>query len=295
MASAGGIERILKRDRLVVIAALSVIIVASWAYVLAGAGMGMSAFEMSSLSMALGQSAGMPMAQGMGSMANAMGGAMQAMATPVAWTTDYAVLMFFMWWIMMIAMMLPSAAPMVLLHAAVTRKSSLQAASRGAPWATATFTVGYLAAWAAFSTVAVVLQWRFEKAGVLSPMMLNSTNALFAAAILLFAGIYQLTPLKQACLKHCRGPVEFLTRHWRPGAGGAFVMGLHHGAFCLGCCWGLMAILFFGGIMNLYWIIGLALLVLAEKALPRGPWIGRITGIALLVGSGIMFSSAAGA
>ena len=292
MASAGGIERILKSDRLVVIAALAVIIAASWAYVLAGAGMGMSAFETSSLSMALGQSAPMPMAQGMGSVA--MGGAMGAMATPVAWTADYAVLMFFMWWIMMIAMMLPSAAPMVLLHAAATRKSS-RAKATGAPWAAGTFTLGYLAAWAVFSVVAVALQWRFERAGVLSPMTLNSTNALFAGAILLFAGIYQLTPLKQACLKHCRGPVDFLTRHWRPGAGGAFVMGLHHGAFCLGCCWGLMAILFFGGIMNLYWIIGLALLVLAEKALPHGPWIGRTTGVALLVGSGIMFSSAAGA
>jgi predicted metal-binding membrane protein len=295
MPSIGGIERILKRDRLVVLAALSAIIAASWAYVLAGAGMGMSAFGMSSLSMALGQSPPMPMAQGMGSMAHAMGGAMGAMATPVAWTADYAVLMFFMWWIMMIAMMLPSAAPMVLLHAALTRKSSLQAESDGAPWATATFTFGYLAAWAAFSIVAVALQWRFEEAGVLSPMTLNSTNALFAAAILLFAGIYQLTPLKQACLKHCRGPVEFLTRHWRPGAGGAFAMGLQHGAYCLGCCWGLMAILFFGGIMNLYWIIGLALLVLAEKTLPHGPWIGRATGVALLAGSGIMFSSAAGA
>jgi predicted metal-binding membrane protein len=292
VASAEGIERILKRDRLVVIAALAVIIAASWAYVLAGAGMGMSAFEMSSLSMALGRSAAMPMAEGMGNVASGMGGAMQAMATPVAWTTGYAVLMFFMWWIMMIAMMLPSAAPMVLLHAAVTRKSS-QATATGAPWAAGTFTLGYLAAWAVFSVVAVALQWRFERAGVLSPMTLSSTNALFAAAILLFAGIYQLTPLKQACLKHCRGPVEFLTRHWRPGASGAFVMGLHHGAFCLGCCWGLMAILFFGGIMNLYWIIGLALLVLAEKALPHGPWIGRVTGAALLAGSGLMFGSAA--
>jgi predicted metal-binding membrane protein len=294
MAEAAALERLLKRDRLIVITALCVIVAASWAFVLAGAGMGMSAFEMSSLSMALGQPAAMPMSRDMGDVAHAMGGAMQVMATPVAWTTGYAVLMFFMWWIMMIAMMLPSAAPMVLLHAAVTRKSS-QARATGAPWAAGTFTLGYLAAWAVFSAVAVVLQWRFEQAGVLSPMMLNSTSALFAASILLFAGTYQLTPLKQACLKHCRGPVEFLTRHWRPGAGGAFVMGLHHGTFCIGCCWGLMAILFFGGVMNLWWIIGLALLVLAEKALPHGPWIGGITGVALLVGSGIMFGSAAGA
>jgi predicted metal-binding membrane protein len=185
MAETAALERVLKRDRVVVITALSIIVAASWAYVLAGAGLGMSAFEMSSLSMAFGRPSAIQMSAGMGSMASdtasTMGGAMQAMATPVAWTTDYAVLMFFMWWIMMIAMMLPSAAPMVLLHAAVTRKSSRPAESPGAPWTTATFTVGYLAAWAVFSLIAVMLQWRFEEAGVLSPMMLNSTNALFAA------------------------------------------------------------------------------------------------------------------
>jgi predicted metal-binding membrane protein len=290
VADANVIELVLKRDRLVVITGLSMIVLASWGYVLSGAGMGMSAFEMSSLSQALGQPADMPMA----SMAGGIDGGMDAMAMPVGWTFDYAALMFFMWWIMMIAMMVPSAAAMVLLHAAVSRRMARPAGATGAPWATGSFTLGYLVAWAAFSAVAVTLQWQFEKSGVLSPMTLNSTNALFAAGILLFAGLYQLTPLKQACLRHCRSPVDFLTRHWRPGARGAFAMGLHHGAFCLGCCWGLMMILFFGGIMNLYWIIGLALLVLAEKALPRGVSMGRVTGVALLAGGGLMLVSAAG-
>jgi predicted metal-binding membrane protein len=119
---------------------------------------------------------------------------------------------------------------------------------------------------------------QFAEAGVLSPMMLNSTNALFAAGILLFAGLYQLTPIKQACLRHCRGPIQFLSQHWRPGTTGAFRRGLHHGVYCLGCCWGLMAILFFGGIMNLYWIIGLAMIVLLEKVLPVGRQLSAVTG-----------------
>jgi predicted metal-binding membrane protein len=276
------IELALKRDRAVVVSALIAVIVSSWVYVFTGAGMGMSALDMSSLSMALGPSGQMEMSGG-------MSGAMQAMATPVDWTIGYAVLMFFMWWVMMIAMMLPSAAPMILLHAAVDRKSKTR--HGGTPWRTAAFIIGYLAVWAFFSATAAGLQWAFEGAGLLSPMMMNSTSALFAAAILLFAGLYQLTPIKQACLKHCRGPVQFLSRHWRPGAGGAFSMGVHHGAYCLGCCWGLMAILFFGGIMNLYWIIGLAVIVLLEKLMPVGPRLSVVTGGLFLVWGAYFFYS----
>jgi predicted metal-binding membrane protein len=186
-------------------------------------------------------------------------------------------------------MMLPSAAPMILLHAMVDRKSKTSQGST--PWRTAAFTAGYLAVWAFFSATAAGLQWTFEGAGLLSPMMMNSTSALFAAAILLFAGLYQLTPIKQACLKHCRGPVQFLSRHWRPGAGGAFSMGAHHGAYCLGCCWGLMAILFFGGIMNLYWIIGLAVIVLLEKLMPVGPRLNVVTGGLFLAWGAYFFYS----
>jgi predicted metal-binding membrane protein len=279
VTGSSAIERALKQDRAVVISALVAVIVASWLYVFTGAGMGMSAFDMSSLSMASGQAGQMEMSGG-------MSGAMQAMATPVDWTIGYAVLMFCMWWVMMIAMMLPSAAPMILLHAMVDRKS--KTSQGGTPWRTAAFTAGYLAVWAFFSATAAGLQWAFEGVGLLTPMAMSSNSALFAAAILLFAGLYQLTPIKQACLKHCRGPIQFLARHWRPGAGGAFLMGIHHGAYCLGCCWGLMAILFFGGIMNLYWIIGLAVIVLLEKLMPVGPRLSVVTG-GLFLAWGVYF------
>jgi predicted metal-binding membrane protein len=279
------LEGLLRRDRVVVLGMLAAVIVAAWAYVLSGAGMGMSALDMSSLEMALGRGGEKAMtipgatAEGMTGMAAPM----QAMATPAGWDLDYYALMFFMWWIMMVAMMLPSAAPMILLHAAILRKGAEAKGSPQAPWSTVAFTGGYLAAWAGFSAVAAGLQWGFEAAGVLSPMMLNSTSVLFAAGILLFAGLYQLTPIKQACLRHCRGPVSFLTQHWRPGAAGAWRMGLHHGAYCLGCCWGLMAILFFGGIMNLYWIIVLAIIVLLEKVLPVSRQFSAVTGGLFLV------------
>ena len=256
------LERVLLNDRAFVVTALGVVIVVSWLYLLAGAGTGMSTWAMTSWRMALGLST--------------------AMAMPVEWTPAYAVMMFFMWWIMMIAMMLPSAAPMVLVYSKIHARS---AGRDGAPAArlppALAFTAGYLAVWALFSVVAAGLQWLFESIGVLSPMMMNSTSELFAGAILLFAGLYQLTPLKQACLEHCRGPLGFLIHNWRPGLDGAFAMGAHHGAYCLGCCWALMAVLFFGGIMNLYWIIALAVLVLVEKVLPAGPAVSYITGALL--------------
>jgi len=286
------LQSVLKRDRWIAVAALGVVIVASWLYVLGGAGMGMSAFHMSSLSMALGLPADTPRTMSAGAMSGGMSSAMQAMATPAGWTAGYAVLMFFMWWIMMIAMMLPSAAPMVLLYAAINRKAAEKTGEPGILWNSAVFTSGYLIAWAVFSLVAASLQWAFEQTGLLSPMMLNSKSASFAGAILVLAGLYQLTPLKEACLAHCRSPIGFLTHHWRPGFAGAFRMGFHHGAYCLGCCWGLMALLFFGGIMNLYWIIGLAVVVLVEKLAPFGHRIGKPLG-AVLVAWGAWFLTAA--
>jgi predicted metal-binding membrane protein len=281
MANPTVIEKLLRHDRMVVLVSLGVVIAVSWAYILSGAGMGMSAFHMSSLKMAFGHFSG-PDAGSMPDMsAGAAGSAMPGMAAMTAWTPGYAVLMFFMWWIMMIAMMLPSAAPTVLLYALVNRKAEARDTAPRQPWSAAAFTSGYLAAWAGFSILAVTLQWTFERTGLLSPMMLNTTSRIMAGSILLLAGLYQFTPLKEACLRHCRGPIQFLSQTWRPGIGGAFAMGLHHGAYCLGCCWGLMAILFFGGIMNLYWIIGLALIVLIEKLAPAGLQFGKLLGLGL--------------
>jgi len=273
------IEGLLRRERAVTVAALAAVLAASWAYLLVGAGTRMPTAEMSSLDLALGRvDSGHP-------------GAMAAMGMPTRWTASYALMMAVMWWIMMIAMMLPSAAPTILLYGAIVRRrSNHPRLSR----ASAAFAGGYLLAWAGFSVVAVALQWAFERQGVLSPMTLNSTNAAFAGGLLIFAGLYQLTPLKQACLRHCRGPVAFLTRNWRSGAGGAVGMGLQHGLFCVGCCWGLMAILFFGGIMNLYWIVGLAGIVLLEKLVPLGRPLSLVTGGVLVLWGAAYLGAAAG-
>lgn len=262
-SQSNALERLLMRDRTIVIIALSVVALASWLYLLAGAGTGMNTIAMTSWRMALGFA--------------------DSMAMPIEWSITYACVMFVMWWIMMIAMMLPSATPMILLHAKVDRQARSRAGEAPTLLPTANFTLGYLVAWAGFSVLATGLQFAFEKLGVLSPMMMNSTNQIFAGIVLLFAGLWQLTPIKQACLRHCRGPIQFLSQSWRPGTSGALIMGLHHGAYCLGCCWGLMAILFFGGIMNLYWIILLTVLVLAEKLLPVGPSFSRATGGLLTV------------
>jgi predicted metal-binding membrane protein len=186
---------------------------------------------------------------------------------------------------MMMAMMLPSAAPMILLFAMINRKQR----DKGAAYVpTGIFAAGYALVWGAFSLVAIFAQWGLERSGLLSSMM-ASTSVLLGAGLLIAAGLYQLTPLKHACLRHCRSPFAFVTQHWRPGDLGALRMGIEHGAFCAGCCWFLMALLFYGGIMNLYWIIGLALYVLLEKTIPAGHWLGRIAGVLLIAwGGGLM-------
>jgi predicted metal-binding membrane protein len=262
-------EDLLKHDRAVVVAALVFVITVSWLYLLAGAGMGMSAFEMSSVSMAIGASMCLPM------------------ATAADWTWAYAFLMFGMWWAMMIAMMLPSAAPMILLFALVNRRSH---AKSGPYVPTAVFAGAYLVAWGGFSVIAVALQWGLERAELLSPMM-ASRNVAFGGVLLVLAGAYQLSPLKHACLRQCRGPIDFISRHWRAGRQGAFRMGVHHGLYCIGCCWALMTLLFFGGAMNLYWIAGLALFVLLEKTIPPGHWLASLSGLGL-VGWGVALLTA---
>jgi len=172
---------------------------------------------------------------------------------------------------MMLAMMLPGAAPMLLLFARVNRSHKAQ----DRPYVpTGIFAAGYLAAWGRFSLLAAALQSGLEQLDLVVPMM-TTTNYWLGGAILLAAGLWQLTPLKGVCLRHCRSPLALLAQQWRPGQLGAFRMGLEHGAYCLGCCWFLMGLLFFGGIMNLFWIAGLALFVLLEKTIPMGHWFGR--------------------
>ena len=177
-----------------------------------------------------------------------------------------------MWWLMMVAMMLPSAAPAVLLYARVRG----QRRANGAIAAPSVFLGGYLATWLLFSLLAAGAQ-HFAAGDAMS-----LADSRWTSALLIAAGLYQLSPLKSACLSQCRSPAQFLSRHWRPGTIGALRLGLLHGAYCVGCCWLLMALLFVGGVMNFAWIAALTLLVGVEKLVPGGEWVGRAAGVALI-------------
>lgn len=251
---------LLRRDRALVLAGLAAVSAAAWAYLLIGPGIEMTRMG--------------PDAMGM-------------MAMRPEWTAVYAVLIFLMWAVMMAAMMLPSAAPTVLLVAALAQRRA--AAAKGGA---ALFASGYLVVWFGFGLVATVLQWALDRAGLLSPRMAIA-NAVLAGAVFLAAGIYQWTPLKDACLRHCRSPVGFLVAHWREGRIGMASTGIRHGAYCLGCCWMLMALLFAGGLMNLAWVAAIALFVLAEKAAPWGGRMSRATGVVLALCGVALISQAA--
>lgn len=240
------IEGMMRRDRTVVAAGLGAVIVLAWAYLVAGAGMDMSM-------------PGMVMA-------------------PAAWSPAYGLLLFLMWWIMMIAMMVPGAAPVVLLYATIQRRQGARNLALG----TALLLSGYLAMWASFSALATLSQWGLVLVGLMS-MDMKLASALLGGTILIAAGLYQFTPVKAACLRHCQSPILFLSQHWRVGPAGAFRMGLRHGAYCVGCCWFLMALLFVAGVMNLAWIAGLAIYVALEKLLPLGPLLCRTAGAAIVV------------
>jgi predicted metal-binding membrane protein len=201
-----------------------------------------------------------------------------AMVMPPKGSADLLLLLA-MWWIMMIGMMLPSAAPMILTFAAITRGRR----ARGQPYTpTALFTSGYLLAWGAFSVAATLAQGALEQATLLAPMAMKTTSPLLGGLLFIAAGLYQLTPLKSACLRACRSPFNFVVNHWRDGTAGALRMGMSHGLYCLGCCWILMALLFAVGAMNLVWVAALTAVVLVEKLLPGGEWIARIGGLLLI-------------
>ena len=156
------------------------------------------------------------------------------------------------------------------------------AGARALGWSSGAFTAGYLLVWLGFSLAAAGLQWALQHAEVLSAATMGSQSRWLSAGVLAAAGLYQLSPLQDRCLSHCRSPAAFLSRHWRPGAPGAVRLGAMHGAYCVGCCWLLMGLLFVGGVMNLVWIAALTLLVLAQKLVPGGAWVGRAAGVAML-------------
>ncbi len=263
------LERLLRRDGAITAAGLLVLCALTWVYIVAGAGLGMSAWDMTSLAL-------LPQQHPAGSPADA--GAM----TPMTWGPRYWALMVGMWWTMMIAMMTPSAAPTILLYAHVHRSALAQGRAQAGIAPTATFAAGYFLMWLVFSIAAAALHQALQRAGIISAMTMDSQVPWVSAMALVVTGLYQLSPLKNACLTHCRAPAAFLSRHWRPGAVGALRVGVMHGAYCIGCCWMLMVLLFVGGVMNLAWIAALSLLVLAEKVLAAGRWVGRAAGIVLV-------------
>ena len=208
-----------------------------------------------------------------------MATSMHAMVGMHPWTITEFGLRLLMWAVMMVAMMVPTAAPMTLVYGAVARKAAVQS-SAVAP--TFVFVAGYIVMWSVFSVAATAAQWGLDRVALLSPMMV-SNSALLGSALLIGAGLYELTPLKHACLTHCRAPAQFLSQNWRSGVIGAFRMGLRLGAYCLGCCWVLMGLLFVGGVMNLLWIAAISAFVLLEKMLRFGHAAGRFGGAAMIL------------
>ena len=199
-----------------------------------------------------------------------MGSDMAGMEMAMAPTPGDGIAFVVAWAIMMVAMMLPSAMPMIGLYAAMQR----DAASAVRIAAIASFAVMYVVLWAVtgvpiyFASVALM---------AIAP----TTLAYTIAGVLFVAGVFQLSPFKQVCLRHCRSPLGFLLGHWREGWRGGMAMGWAHASYCLGCCWALMVVLVVAGAMGLPWVLLLACVVAAEKILPHGDWVARTTGIAL--------------
>jgi predicted metal-binding membrane protein len=186
-------------------------------------------------------------------------------------------ILFLMWSVMMVAMMLPGALPMLETYARVVRTKSAHPSV-----SVAIFAAAYVLIWTIFSAAATGLEFLLQRTGVIDSMLTARPPA--AGAILLLGGIYQMTPLKSVCLTGCRSPIGFLMTNWRDGTRGALSMGLRHGAVCLGCCWMLMILLFVFGVMNLLWIAALTIFIVLEKLIPRGEWIARIAGVAMIAG-----------
>jgi predicted metal-binding membrane protein len=254
------LETVLRRDRWIVVGAIAILVALAWAYVLWLANdMDMGGMDMTGFRM---------IPAGIGIM----------LPATEPWRAIEFGYVFLMWAVMMVGMMAPSAAPMILMYARVGRGGK----ARGKPFAaTGWFAAGYLLAWTAFSLAATFLQWVVERAALLDSRMTLGSN-LIGAIVLIAAGVYQWTPLKDVCLAQCQSPFLFLMRHggFRGDVPGCLLLGLRHGGYCVGCCWVLMALLFVGGVMNVLWIAFLSLLVLLEKVTPVGRWIARAAGIA---------------
>ena len=256
-------EAVLRRDRVVVLAALALITVLAWAdLVWLANDMWMGGMDMIGFRM---------IPAGLGWM----------MPVSAPWQPIEFIAVFAMWIVMMIGMMTPSVAPMILVYA---RVAGANADGGRSLTSSAWFTLGYLLSWTMFALVATCAQWMLERAALLTPMM-ESASKILGGIVLIIAGIYQWTPVKDACLSYCQTPVGFILRYGvRPEARGALALGFRHGLYCIGCCWPVMLLLFVAGAMNLFWIAALSALVLAEKVLPFGRLVPRFAGITFMAG-----------
>jgi predicted metal-binding membrane protein len=251
------------RDRLVIPAALALVTALAWAYLLRLDGQMSASMEHETMMAEMG------------------------MSMHRSWTSTDLFFTFAMWAVMMVGMMAGAAAPVLLLFAAALRARG----ERRVAIAVSMFGFGYILVWMGFSACAAVAQWALHEAAMLSPAM-AAPNPQLGGAILLAAGVYQLTPLKGACLTQCRSPLGFLMAHWRGGSIGALRMGCRHGMHCLGCCWALMCVLFVVGVMNLVWVAALTAFVLLEKTGPSGTLLARAAGAAMAV-IGVLFVAGA--
>lgn len=280
------LESLLRRDRVIVAASLAALTVIAWTYTLwLAAAMNIDGMSMSGPGM--GADMRMDPAMEMDGMEMDAGAALSLGTvlgiSPRPWSSVEAGVTLTMWVVMMVGMMLPSATPMILLYARVGRQSRKE----GKPFAaTGFFAGGYLLAWVGFALAATLGQWLME--GTLLSPALASASRIFSGAVLIVAGLYQWTPLKDACLSQCQTPIVFLQRHggFRRDPAGAVGLGLRHGLYCIGCCWALMTLLFVGGIMNVLWIAAIAIFVLAEKVFFPGRLLSRIAGT-LLIAAGL--------
>lgn len=245
-----------RRDRRVVIAGIVLISLLSWAYMVVLANPGPT-----------------DLSPGQAVMQPAM----------TAWNGGLLVLSMVMWSVMMIAMMLPTATPMVL---AFTRLQHQHETRPQAVRLTASFSTGYLLAWVAFSVIAALGQWALYSIEMMTSAM-GSTTPLVAGSLLVAAGLFQWSTLKDACLTKCRSPIDFLMNEWRPGRKGALVMGLRHGLFCVGCCWILMLLMFVGGVMNLTWMAAITIYVLLEKVIPSIRLFSSAIGVLLVLAGAV--------
>lgn len=250
MYSETSLEAVFKRDRAIVISGIAIVSVLAWTYMV------YMAWGMKNVDMGMEMS--LPQMQ--------------------SWGVVNFFLMFMMWTVMMVAMMVPSATPMVLMFASIYRKRYEQ---EEPVVSTGMFLLGYLLAWAWYSVLATLGQWGLHSVALLSPTMV-STSPILGGSLLLAAGIFQFTPLKNACLTRCRSPLGFLLNEWREGSRGAFIMGLRSGNYCVVCCWALMSLMFVVGVMSLLWMAIIAAFVLAEKIVPKGYWVNRISGLLLI-------------